>query len=319
MQDFERFNMQEARYEALIEQAGGLDNPAHCATISRETQQATGVSSQRCSMVGKNCRSALAGIKVAVIDLDGVVYQGGMLIEGADRAIFRIRASGLRVFFATNSSVRTRADIAAKLRGMSVPAEEDEVVTSAYVAGFLVRDIGAEKVLVIGAEGLKKEVGNVGATVVSEPPCDVVVVGMDTAFSYHKIHMAMEAIARGAKFVACNRDGSFPGSDGRMFPGCGPMVAAIEAAVDMSPHYIAGKPNVCMLKAIAAQYHVGPDEILVVGDGMASDIEMAIAFGSPSVLVAPGTPESNRGTKGPTCTIESLVDLPSLLGGKPGS
>jgi 4-nitrophenyl phosphatase len=271
-------------------------------------------------MAGNEPRPGLANVKIAAIDLDGVVYRGRTMIEGADAAISRLRQRGLQPIFATNSSVKTRAEIAEKLVGMGIPAQKDEVLTSAYTAALLVTKIGGTKnVLTIGAEALRKEIADAGAMVVTGLPCDSVVVGMDTAFSYEKIHLAMEAIGAGAVFVACNRDASFPGSDGRRFPGCGPMVAAIEAAVGFPPRYIAGKPNVLMLEVIAAQYHVGPDEILVIGDGMASDIEMAIAFGSPSVLVAPGTPESNRGTKGPTCTIESLVDLPSLLGGKPGS
>jgi arabinose operon protein AraL len=253
---------------------------------------------------------------VIAVDLDGVVYQGQTLIEGADIAISRIRQSGLRVFFPTNSSVRTRADIAAKLRGMRIPAEEDEIITSAYVAGLLVRNIGAEKILVIGGERLKEEVAHVGASVVPEPPCDVVVVGMDTAFSYGKIQMAMEAIAGGAKFVACNRDASFPSDGGRTAPGCGPIVAAVEAAVGFPPHYVAGKPNVLMLDIIATRYGLRPHEILVIGDGIESDIEMATAFGSPSALVASGTFQSTPGRPRPTYTIRSLADLPSLLGGQ---
>lgn len=276
--------------------------------------------SSRASLTARNgtC-SAMVAIKVAAIDLDGVVYQGRTMIDRADVAISRLRQQGLRIVFVTNSSIGTRADVALKLRGMGIPAEEGEVITSAFIAGLIVKNIGASgNVLVIGAEGLKQEIFSVGATVVPEPPCDVVVVGMDTAFSYSKIQMAMEAIAGGAVFVACNRDASFPGQDGRMFPGCGPMVAAIEAAVGFPPHYIAGKPNVRMLEAIAAQYHVGPSEILVIGDVIASDIEMAVAFGSPSVLVALGVSKFTPGTTGPTCTMESLADLPSLLGGKAG-
>ena len=270
-------------------------------------------------MAGKNSYPELANIKVVAIDLDGVVYRGRAMIEGADVAICNLRQSGLQVSFATNSSVRTRADIAAKLRDMGIPAEEDEVLTSAYIAGLLIKSIGAGKnVLVIGAESLRKEIVQAGSMVVDGPPCDVVLVGMDTSFSYNKIQMSMEAIAGGAKFVACNRDASFPGDNGRIFPGCGPMVAAVEAAVGFPPHWIAGKPNVLMLDAVSAQYHVGPREILVVGDSMASDIEMAVAFGSPSVLVAPGPFISSSGTAGPTCIIESLADLPTLLEDRAG-
>jgi 4-nitrophenyl phosphatase len=268
-------------------------------------------------MAGPNTRSALAGIKVAAIDLDGVVYRGRTMIDGADAAISSLRQSGLQILFATNSSVRTRADIAAKLTGMAISAEERDVLTSAYLAGLLVKSIGlAKNVLVIGEEGLRREITLAGATVVATPPCQVLVVGMDTAFSYDKIRLAMEAIAGGAVFIACNRDASYPGSDGQMMPGCGPIVAAIETAVGSPPQYIAGKPNVLMLEAIATKYDVTPREILVIGDGLASDIEMAVAYGSPSVLLVPDTLDYTLGTTVPTFTVGSLADLPSLLGSR---
>ena len=270
------------------------------------------------SMADKDKRSALADTKVAAIDLDGVVYQGTIMIAGADAAISGLRQRGLQVVFATNSSVRTRADIATKLGSMGIPAEEDDILTSAYAAGHLVKNIGGTRVLVIGADSLKEEIARFGASVASGTSCDTVVVGMDTGFSYDKMQAAMEAIAGGAVFVACNRDASFPGDNGRIFPGCGPMVAAIEAAVGFPPNCIAGKPSVLMLQIIAARCRVRPREILVVGDGMDSDIKMATSFGSPSVLVAPGPFISSSGTAGPTCIIESLADLPSLLEDRAG-
>lgn len=269
-----------------------------------------------CQMAGMSAPLQLADIKVAVIDLDGVVYRGKTMIAGADAAVSNLRQNGLQAVFATNSSTRTRADIAEKLNGMGIPAKEDDVLTSAYAAGQLIRRIGASRVLAIGTERLKQEIVQVGAMVVVGPPCDLVVVGMDTAFSYEKIQMAMEAVAGGAIFVACNRDASFPGDDGRTFPGCGPMVAAIEAAVGFPPQHMVGKPNVLMMEIIAARCHVRPDQLLVIGDGMESDIRMAAAFGSPSVLVAPGDFDYSPGTFGPSCVVGSLAELPALLEGK---
>lgn len=259
----------------------------------------------------------MASVKVAAVDLDGVVYHGRTMVEGADAAISDLRRSGLQILFATNSSVSTRADIAAKLTSMGIPAEEQDVLTSAYLAGFLVNTIGlAKRVLAIGSEGLRRELSLAGATVGAKPPCDSVVVGMDTEFSYYKIQLAMEAISGGAVFIACNRDASFPGSDGRMFPGCGPMVAAVEVAVGFPPHYTAGKPAVLMLEIIAARFHVRPNEILVVGDTVESDVAMAEAFGSPSALVSQGSLRPAHRAPEPSCIIRSLAELPRLLNTK---
>ena len=117
------------------------------------------------------------------------------MLSGADEAIRRLRQNGFKVFFATNSSIRTRADIANKLANMGIPAVENDVLTSAYAASHLIRCVGGNpRVLVIGMEGLKEEIIRAGTDIVTELPCDFVVVGLDMAFSYDKIHISMEAI-----------------------------------------------------------------------------------------------------------------------------
>src|SRR5512137_2100431 len=106
-------------------------------------------------MASRDTCSPLTSIKVVAIDLDGVVYHERSMVAGADAAISSLRQSGLQVLFATNSSVRTRADIAAKLTGMGIPTQEEDVLTSAYLAGLLIKSIGlAKNVLAIGADGL---------------------------------------------------------------------------------------------------------------------------------------------------------------------
>ena len=91
-----------------------------------------------CATGSDSMPSALSAIKVALIDLDGVVYRGATMIEGADGAVRRLRQLGWRPVFGTNSSVKTRTQISDKLMAMGIPAEEDEVLTSAFVAAMLV-------------------------------------------------------------------------------------------------------------------------------------------------------------------------------------
>ena len=256
-------------------------------------------------------------IKTIAIDLDGVVYQGDALIAGADISVDRLREMGFGVVFVTNGEVKSRFDIADKLKGMGILTGENEVLTSSYMAGCLIKKIGGlnQRVFVVGAKRLSEEITFSGSLVVTEPPIDIVVVGMDVSITYQKIHRAMEAIIGGAIFIACNRDANFPSDNGRLFPGCGSMVAAIESATGFPPEYVAGKPSVYMLEIIAERYGLRPDEILVIGDGIDSDIQMAILYGSPSVLIN-SRGISGRKLKLPTFVMSSLIELPVLLGRK---
>jgi ribonucleotide monophosphatase NagD (HAD superfamily) len=94
-----------------------------------------------------------------------------------------------------------------------------------------------------------------GAQPVSDAnqPCEFLVVGLDIEFTYPKISASLDALMGGATFIACNRDKRFPIEGNRFLPGCGAMVAAIEAAWGKKPDYEVGKPDTTFLEIIAAE------------------------------------------------------------------
>ena len=138
-------------------------------------------------------------------------------------------------------------------------------------------------------------------------------MGFDRAFNYNTISEALDVLLCGAKFIACNRDAQFPIENNRFLPGCGAMVGSIEAVIGKKPDREVGKPRPFMLKLVASRMKLDPEEILVVGDSLDSDIAMADRFGSPSLLVGP--PESlgprnlRRKQVSPTYRLTSLAAI----------
>lgn len=259
-------------------------------------------------------------IRAVALDLDGVIYAGDVPLPGAVEAIERLRGLGLRVWFVTNNSARSRASIAGKLGRLGVPAEESEVMTSGYAAGLLLRRLTQgqpERVVVVGSGELRTMIAAQGFEAVSEGPGRFLVVGMDNSFTYDRIRAALETLIGGAVFVACNRDATYPVEGGRLAPGCGPMVAAIECASGRKADHVVGKPSPALLELVAAAGELAPAEMLVVGDTLQSDIVAARRFGSPSVLVCDpaavvpnADPEnSNR----PDFVVRSLAEVPGIL------
>jgi HAD superfamily hydrolase (TIGR01450 family) len=261
-------------------------------------------------------------VKAVALDLDGVVYFGTRPAEGAAKAIGAIRDLGLEVFFVTNNSAKTRAEIATKLQRVAIPARKDDVLSSGYAAATLIRGLladGRHRVCVIGAAGLRSEIAEVAAGSSTDPPYDFLVVGLDPDFNYEKISLGLDTLLKGAIFIACNRDANYPAENGRLLPGCGPIVAAIETAARRRADLEAGKPNTVLLELLAERRSIGPGEILVVGDSIESDIAMAGRFGSPSVLVSPKGPGRQRAAGGvePTAVIASLAELPLIVSSPP--
>src|SRR5437764_14428800 len=66
-----------------------------------------------------------------LIDMDGVIYRGDELIEGADAFVKKLRALELPFRFLTNNSQRTRRDMALKLRRLGIDVTESDICTSA--------------------------------------------------------------------------------------------------------------------------------------------------------------------------------------------
>jgi ribonucleotide monophosphatase NagD (HAD superfamily) len=204
---------------------------------------------------------------------------------------------------------------------MGVKASAEDIITSAYATAMLIKKLsGGEipSVFPIGMDGLREELLRAGARVVDSAPCRYLAVGLDKHINYDKICLALDALLDDAVFVACNRDARYPYEGGKLLPGCAAVVGAIQAAIGREPDYYAGKPDTFMLDMLAEMHSLAPEEILVVGDSLESDIAMANAFGSPSAHVL--SPEgrvqleiSDAAAFMPTVVLDSLADLPQNL------
>jgi len=221
-----------------------------------------------------------------LFDLDGVLYRADTAVEYAPEAIERVRASGRSVVFLTNNSSRTPRQVADKLRGLGIPADAEEVVSSALAAAELLRGQGARTAFVIGEDGVLEALADAGVRVVDDghAPVDAVVVGWDRAITYDKLRTACLLVERGARLVATNADASYPAPDG-LWPGAGALLAAVVATTGVEP-VVAGKPHAPLFETACRR--AGARRPLVVGDRIDTDIAGAAALGLDSLLVLTG-------------------------------
>lgn len=225
---------------------------------------------------------------VALLDLDGVVYRGAQAIAGAADALAAARAAGMRLAFVTNNALRQPEEVAEKLAGVGVPAEPDDVVTSAQAAARMLAerlDPGA-RVLVCGGGGLRTAVRRAGLALVQSADDDpaAVVNGFDPTLDYERMAEAALAIRHGALWVASNLDLTVPAERG-LLPGAGSIVALLRAATDRQP-LVAGKPERALHEeSVARSVARRP---LVVGDRLDTDVEGGNRARTPTLLVLTG-------------------------------
>lgn len=248
--------------------------------------------------------------QTVICDLDGVVYRGNVALPGAADALEVLDKAGFRVLFVTNNSSRTESQVADKLEALvRHRPDPDNVVTSARAAVSLVPD-GLRKCLVVGGAGIREALESADLEVVADDSAvDCVVVGLDRQFDYGKLDRAARAIRDGARFIATNVDPTFPAAEGRIMPGAGSIVAAIQSASGVDP-IVAGKPHKPITDLIRSR---GVDRAWVIGDRPDTDIAMAVDEPDwTSVLVLTGVTEADGDARGANYVVEDLsaaVDL----------
>ncbi len=228
-----------------------------------------------------------------IFDLDGVLYIQNEPIESGLAFANRVREAGKRRLFLTNNSKFTRHDYREKLSRMGiVGVEEDEILTSAYVAVLYLkenRDIAGRSAFPLGGRGLREELESAGLAVLEGDDgrrADFVLVGWDTELTFDRLKNAVLAINAGADFIATNDDATFPAPDG-LWPGAGAIVAAVERATGKPP-VIVGKPHRCMMDSALAHLGGPPDRILMIGDRLETDVLGGLRVGVKTALVLTG-------------------------------
>jgi 4-nitrophenyl phosphatase len=271
-----------------------------------------------------------------LVDLDGVVYRGSEPIPGIAELLTRRVAAGDDVVYVTNNSMWYRADYVDRLARMGAPVSADRVVSSPRATALYLREIEPtlERVLALGADGLRRELLDVGFRVVmageaadrvSREGIDrfeasgrpgAVIVGLDPDLSWERLAVATSSIRAGARFLATNRDPIYPTERGLM-PGSGAVVAAVEAASGVTPLSI-GKPAPLLLEEAARVAGADPRDAVMIGDGILTDLRAARAVGARCVLMLTGVStraevEALQGSAAPDAIAEDAAGLDRAL------
>ena len=271
------------------------------------------------------------------VDLDGVVYRGAEPVPGVAAVLADRAARGDDIVYVTNNSMYSRADYVTRLEGMGAPVTADRVVSSSRATALYLRDQHPDvrRVLTVGANGMERELADVGITVVPSAEAaeraetddidgfeaagrpDAIVVGVDPSISYARIGVAADCVRRGARFIATNRDATYP-IERRLRPGAGSIVAAIAVASGTQPLVSIGKPEPTLLIEAAAAVGRKAEEGVMVGDGILTDLAAARAVGARSVLMLTGVTTAEilaalADTDRPDAVAANAAELASAL------
>ena len=253
---------------------------------------------------------SLDGIKAVFLDLDGTIYLGDSLIDGALDFLGRLEERGIKRYFLSNNSSKSVEQYVEKLRDLGIDAGKDEVLLSTHDLISWLSKKEVTSTFLVGTEGMRSMLEEQGIETSSEQP-EFVVLGYDTEISYEKLATASIHLHEGVQLVASHPDMVCPSPRGGL-PDTGAYMSLFKATTGMGPVHVCGKPNKGMILHKVEDLGLKPSECCMVGDRLYTDIEMADRAGVYGILVLSGeasVDDVEEGELRPSLVVDSVAEL----------
>lgn len=217
-----------------------------------------------------------------LLDLSGVLYVGEKPLPGALSAVQCLIDTGIPVRYITNTTRKTSSAVLKHLSDMKFHINPDELFTAPIAAKDYLEMNNLVPYLLIHPN-LEEEFTEYR----DKTDINSVLVGdAGDGFTYGKMNEAFRHLRNGAIFLALGINRYF--KDGNQFSlDAGPFVRALEYATEQKATVI-GKPSKEFYMSAINSIGCKPDEAVMVGDDVDSDILGAVNAGIYGILVQTG-------------------------------
>ncbi|PSP42676.1 HAD family hydrolase [Halobacteriales archaeon QH_6_64_20] len=207
----------------------------------------------------------------AIIDLDGTVWRGDDLIDGAREGIDALREAGVAVTFVSNGTDIDRDAFDERLEELGLPTDIEVITAASATAEYLADEHPDAEAFVIGQQPIAAELDAAGisatdvagtddADAETEPadsgPADVVVAGREPDLNEALLDDVLAAFDAETTFVATNTDRTHPIGGEEIIPGAGATIGAIQGMTGTEPTVV-GKPAAQMAETAGDRHRDG--------------------------------------------------------------
>ncbi len=252
-------------------------------------------------------------VRGVLSDLDGTVYQQGRIISGVQEALAELERMGIPVRFITNTTRKSRRNILKSLEELGLKVDPQQIFAASHAALEYCRKAKYRHIrLVTAAHDLKEDFAEFE---LDSPNPEAVVLGdLNTGFNFSILNEIFRLIGTGATLVAMQKNRYWLAEDGLTLD-MGPFVAALEYASGKEA-VVVGKPDPAFFKLAISGWNIPPENILVIGDDIKSDVSGARNSGMNSALVRTGKfkPDDLNDTSiNPDAVLSSFSQLPGFI------
>ena len=261
-------------------------------------------------------------IKQLIIDMDGVLWHGETPLPSLNEFFEALETLKLPFVLATNNATKTTEQYLGKFGRFGLRVEPEQILTSAVATAsyarstypsartaFLIADDGLQQAMTL--EGFERVLPN---AVAEGGKAELVVGGLSRNVTYQDFAMATVLVCQGVPFLISNGDKTFP-SEWGLLPGAGSVLSVITTATGVEPTVV-GKPEPIMFKEALKRLGAIPQETLMVGDRLDTDILGAQRLGIQTALVLSGVSrreDVEAVESKPDLVVEDIATLGQIL------
>ncbi len=258
--------------------------------------------------------------KLVIFDMDGTIYLGKDLIDGSLEVFDYLNKKKIEYVFFTNNSSHDLNFYYDKIKNFGIKCDrEKNFYSSTEVAIEFLKKHGLKKLFVIANQSLKNKLKDNFEFVTKysqNAEIDAVFAGFSTELVYQELRDACLFLqTRDIPFIATNGDYRCPIEDGLYIPDCGGMIEWMRLCSGKKAR-VMGKPDPEVIYYLMEKFGVKPEETVVVGDRIYTDILVGVNAKVDSVMVLSGETKlddlAGYDYK-PTYIIHSIKELPALL------
>ncbi|MFA5254397.1 MAG: TIGR01458 family HAD-type hydrolase [Methanoregula sp.] len=249
-----------------------------------------------------------------LIDLDGVLYTGDTPVPGAIETVQYLVDHGYPFRCLSNSTRRCRKTIAARLEKMGFAIPKCAIFTPSLAAVRYMKNAGKDRAYLLVTGDVGQDFSG-ACTDDGSVHMDYVVVGdAGDNVTYANLNRAFRCLMDGTQLLALERDRYWMDNDGLALS-AGPVVAALEMAAGTTATVV-GKPSKEFFGLALADLGLPKEEVMMIGDDIATDIGGAKGAGIRGALVRTGKFRADvleQSAIRPDHVINSAKDILTIL------
>ncbi len=252
-----------------------------------------------------------------IFDLDGTLYVDQTAIEGAVDAVQLLREAGYQLRFMTNTTTKTQDDLYQQLRSMGFNVLEGELISAPEASRIYLRQKQQQQnnpitLWPVVAESIKPDFA---AFIIDAQAPDFIVLGdIGEAWTLDLLNQIFNAMQSGARLIALHKN-KFWHKQGGLHVDIGLFVAGLEYVTGQHAQ-VMGKPSLGFFQQVLKSADCLPNQALLIGDDIDSDIGGAQSVGIKAALVKTGKYREaylQASPIKPDIVLSSVAQLPDYL------